>query len=145
MSYQRRPPRTDPSSRTSTLDGRPAPSPYEQSCRGGDRRASRSTEHRGRAMTSRPAKTSRGSALTTAQSATTSVAGRAKMQVPDIVTFVTHPSFLDLRISVAQETLLRGIYGEPLADEEQRDIWRLCTEREYPAHAFSEVTVISGA
>jgi hypothetical protein len=96
-------------------------------------------------MTSRPAKTSRGSALTAAQSATTSAAGRAKMLVPDIVTFVTDPRFLDLRISVAQETLLRGIYGEPLVNEEQRDIWRLCTEREYPAHPFSEVTVISGA
>ena len=66
-------------------------------------------------MTSRPAKTSRGSALTAAQSATTSAPARAKMQVPDIVTFVTDPRFLDLRISVAQETLLRGIYGEPLA------------------------------
>src|SRR5262245_918962 len=96
-------------------------------------------------MSRGPGRTSRGSALPAAQSATKLAAGRAKMLVPDIVTFVTDPRFLDLRISVAQETLLRGIYGEPLVDEEQQDIWRLCTAREYPAHPFSEVTVISGA
>jgi hypothetical protein len=64
---------------------------------------------------------------------------------PDIITFVTDPRFLGLSISPAQETLLRGIYGLPLVTEEQRDIWHLCTERAYPAHPFSEVTVISGA
>jgi hypothetical protein len=67
------------------------------------------------------------------------------MTGPDIVTFVTHPRFLGLSISVAQETLLRSVYGEPLVNEEQNELWQLCTEREYPGHPFGEVTVISGA
>jgi hypothetical protein len=57
---------------------------------------------------------------------------------PDIIEFVTDPQLLGLSISPAQETLLRGIYGLPLVDQEQHDIWRLCTEREYPRHARSE-------
>lgn len=64
---------------------------------------------------------------------------------PNIVEFVTDPQLLGLSISPAQETLLRGIYGLPLANQEQRDIWHLCTERDYPGHPFGEVTVVSGA
>jgi hypothetical protein len=70
---------------------------------------------------------------------------RPKTSAPNIVEFVTDPQLLGLSISPAQETLLRGIYGLPLVSQEQRDIWQLCTEREYPGHPFSEVTVISGA
>ena len=64
---------------------------------------------------------------------------------PDIITFVKDDRFLGLSISPAQETLLRGIYGLPLVTDEQREIWTLCTERDYPAEPFGEAMVISGA
>ena len=63
----------------------------------------------------------------------------------DIISFVKDPQLLNLRISPAQETLLRSIYGLPLTAE-QLDIFKLCTGRTtYPAHPFAEVTVIAGA
>src|SRR5262249_54869593 len=96
-------------------------------------------------MSARRLEATRRATVTATPSAATSSAQKAKTRVPDIVTFVTDPRFLGLSISDAQETLLRGVYGEPLANQEQHEIWRLCTERDYPAHAFSEVTVISGA
>jgi len=47
---------------------------------------------------------------------------------------LSSPQFLGLSISPAQETPLRGIYGLPVASQEQHDMWRLCTERDYPEH-----------
>lgn len=67
------------------------------------------------------------------------------MKRPSIIEFVTDPQLLGLSVSPAQETLLKSIYGEPL-DEEQLAPWRECTGREtYPAHPFSEATVVAGA
>lgn len=65
----------------------------------------------------------------------------------DIVKFITHPELLGLAVSPAQETLLRGIYGLPLRNVEQEDLWALCTGgRPYRVgHSFAEVTVIGGA
>ena len=64
---------------------------------------------------------------------------------PDIVEFVTDPQLLGLKLSAAQETLLRAIYGLPLS-EDQLELWRACTGRErYRGEPFSEVTVIAGA
>ena len=66
--------------------------------------------------------------------------------VPDIIEFTTNPDLLGLSLSPAQETLLRAIYGLPLASDEQVELWRLCTGREeYPGTPFPEVTCISGA
>ncbi len=81
------------------------------------------------------------SAITTRTSRTRAKATSA----PDIITFVKDDRFLSLSISPAQETLLRGIYGLPLVTDEQREIWTLCTEREYPGQLFGEAMVISGA
>jgi hypothetical protein len=68
-----------------------------------------------------------------------------KPSVPDIIEFVTSPDFIGLNISLAQETLLRSIYGLPLSDE-QLQVWRHCTGRTvYPGRPFKEVTVIAGA
>ncbi len=64
---------------------------------------------------------------------------------PSITDFVTDKQLLGLSISPAQQTLLKAIYGLPLEGEE-RDLWRQCTGRDtYPAHPFSEVTVVAGA
>jgi len=64
---------------------------------------------------------------------------------PSIIEFVTDPQLLGLSISLAQKTLLKSIYGEPL-DRTELDVFRRCTGRAtYPAHVFPEVTVISGA
>jgi hypothetical protein len=65
----------------------------------------------------------------------------------DIVEFVTDDQLLGLSISPAQETLLRGIYGLPLRNDKQRDLWTLCTGgRPYrEGHRFAEVTVLAGA
>jgi hypothetical protein len=53
--------------------------------------------------------------------------------VPRIIDFVTDPQLLGLSLSPAQRALLKAIYGLPL-DEEELDLWRLCTGREgYPA------------
>jgi hypothetical protein len=68
------------------------------------------------------------------------------MRRPNIIEFITDPALLGLTLSVAQETLLRGIYGLPLPTEEHRDLWHRCTGRtSYPAMPFQEVTVIAGA
>lgn len=65
---------------------------------------------------------------------------------PSIIQFVTDPAFLGLEISPAQETLLRAIYGLPLADQEQDRIWGLCAERPYlVGHQYPEASVLSGA
>ena len=67
------------------------------------------------------------------------------MASPDIIEFTTDPQLLGLSLSLAQETLLRAIYGLDL-NEEQLDLWRECTDRhEYPGKPFGEVTVVSGA
>ncbi len=61
----------------------------------------------------------------------------------NIVTFTTET--LGLKVSPAQETLLRSIYGLPL-DAEQLAIWQTCTGREtYPERRFSEATILAGA
>jgi hypothetical protein len=63
----------------------------------------------------------------------------------DIISFVKDPQLLNRRISPAQETLLRAIYGLPLTAE-QLDIFKLCNGRAtYPAHPFAEVRVVAGA
>lgn len=66
---------------------------------------------------------------------------------PNIVEFTTDPQLLGLSISIAQETLLRGIYGLPLPTQDHRDVWHLCTGgRPYrDGHQYPEVTVIAGA
>jgi hypothetical protein len=70
----------------------------------------------------------------------------ARQDVPDIIEFVTDAQLLGLTISPAQETLLRGIYGLPLRNADQLDLWRRCTGREiYPGRPFSEATIIAGA
>lgn len=64
---------------------------------------------------------------------------------PSVIEFATDPQLLGLRLSPAQEVLLRSIYGLPLTAE-QLDLWRLCTGREvYTDVAFGEVTVLAGA
>src|SRR5688500_1229569 len=67
--------------------------------------------------------------------------------VPNIVEFVTDPHLLDLSVSLAQETLLRGIYGLPLPTQDHRDYWHACTGgRPYrEGHQFPEVTGACGA
>jgi len=66
---------------------------------------------------------------------------------PNIIEFVTDPQLLNLRVSVAQETLLRGIYCLPLPRQEHRDVWALCTGgRPYhEGRQYPEVTNVSGA
>ena len=67
---------------------------------------------------------------------------------PDIATFVTDPRYLGrsigARLSVAQRTLLKGCYGQPLTDEEL-EVWQEATRRDYPALEFLEVTVVAGS
>ncbi len=64
---------------------------------------------------------------------------------PSIADFVTDAQLLGLSVSPAQRTLLKSIYGLPLTEEELA-LWQTCTGREtYPAHPFSEVTVVAGA
>ncbi len=65
---------------------------------------------------------------------------------PNIIDFASGDSrLLGLSVSLAQETLLRSIYGLPL-NGEQLDLWRLSTGRDrYPGRPFAEVTVIAGA
>ncbi len=41
------------------------------------------------------------------------------------------------RLSVAQRTLLKGCYGQPLTDEEL-EVWQEATRRDYPAIEFLE-------
>jgi hypothetical protein len=69
------------------------------------------------------------------------------MPIPTIVEFATDPQLLRLSLSLAQETLLRGIYGLPLPTQEHREIWHACsggrTYRE--GHQYAEATVIAGA
>jgi hypothetical protein len=63
----------------------------------------------------------------------------------NIVEFVRDRQLLNLDISPTQEACLRSIYGLPLSAE-HLELFRLCTGRgTYPAHAFSEATVIAGA
>lgn len=65
---------------------------------------------------------------------------------PSIVEFLTDPQLLGLTLSLAQEVLLRAIYGLPIALPEHLELWRLCTGRQvYPERPFGEVTVIAGA
>src|SRR5689334_6417510 len=67
----------------------------------------------------------------------------------NLVEFVTDPQLLNLSISPAQETLLRAIDGLPLINEEQWQLWELCTGRQradyLEGHRYPEVTVICGA
>jgi hypothetical protein len=66
---------------------------------------------------------------------------------PNIVEFVTDPQLLNLTVSVAQETLLRAMYGLPLTTQDQRDAWQVCSggRRYREGHRPAEVSVISGA
>lgn len=67
------------------------------------------------------------------------------MKAPDIIEFVTDPQLLGLRLSPAQDTLLKTIYGLPLVSD-QEELFRHCTGRtRYPGQPFGEVTVIAGA
>jgi hypothetical protein len=67
----------------------------------------------------------------------------------NLVEFVTDPQLLNLSISPAQETLLRAIDGLPLVNDEQWELWELCTGRKredyLEGHRYPEVTVICGA
>ena len=69
------------------------------------------------------------------------------MTIPTILEFATDPQLLNLSLSIAQETLLRGIYGLSLPTGEHHDIWHACTGgRTYrDGHHYPEVTVIAGA
>ena len=68
------------------------------------------------------------------------------MTAPSILEVVTDPGGLGLSLSPAQRTLLKTIYGLPLADEEERELFRRCTAREtYPGLPFGEATVVAGA
>jgi hypothetical protein len=63
--------------------------------------------------------------------------------IPTIVEFTTE--WLKLGLSLAQETLLRALYGLSLT-EEMLDLWRRCTGRTtYPSRPFYEATVVAGA
>lgn len=67
-------------------------------------------------------------------------------ETPTIIEFLTHKGFLNLRISLAQETLLRAIYGMLLLGDEMLDMFRRCTGRtEYVPTNYREVTVVAGA
>lgn len=70
-----------------------------------------------------------------------------RRSVPNIIEFTTDGQLLGLSLSLAQETLLRGIYGLPLPTEDHRATWALCTGgRPYrEGHQVPEVTLISGA
>jgi hypothetical protein len=65
---------------------------------------------------------------------------------PDIVEFVTDGQLLGLTLSLAQETLLRAIYGRPLSAE-QAACFTACTGRAQApgGGGFGEVTVVAGA
>lgn len=64
----------------------------------------------------------------------------------DIIEFVTDPQLLGLSLSLAQETLLRSIYGLPLPSKDHAEIFTQCTGRaSYPSQSFGEVTVVAGA
>ena len=68
-----------------------------------------------------------------------------RTSIPNIIEFVTDPQLLDLSLSSAQETVLRASYALPLTAA-QHELWQLCTGRDrYPAHPFSEVTILAGA
>jgi hypothetical protein len=69
------------------------------------------------------------------------------MSIPTIVEFVTDSQLLALSIGPAQETILRGRYGLPLVDDEQRALWATVTGgRTYrDGHRFTEMTVLAGA
>jgi hypothetical protein len=70
---------------------------------------------------------------------------KAKPDKPSIVEFVTDKELLGLRLSPAQETLLRSIYGMPLTPA-QLDLFTLCTGRQnYPGVNFQEATILAGA
>jgi hypothetical protein len=74
------------------------------------------------------------------------VEGAEGLPTEDVITFATDPIWLGLQISQAQETLLRTIYGLPLVNQEQVDLFHQCTGlQKYPGHPFAEVTVICGA
>lgn len=68
-------------------------------------------------------------------------------RTPTIIEFCTDPQLLDLKLSPAQEALLRAIYGLPFRDAEQEALYRRCTGREEPppSEGFREVTVVAGA
>jgi len=70
--------------------------------------------------------------------------GTETSSVPTIEVFVTDARYLGLTPSPYQLTLLKGMYGRPL-DEQELRIWAECTRREYPEKPFSELTVVSGA
>jgi hypothetical protein len=65
---------------------------------------------------------------------------------PSVVDFATDSQLLGLSLSLAQETLLRAIYGLPLPSEEHLVLWQQCTGRQtYQGLPFAEATVIAGA
>lgn len=64
----------------------------------------------------------------------------------DIIAALKDPRLInDPEISPAQETLLRSIYGLPLASEEQLEIFRRATGRDaYVPRVFRDASVLSG-
>ena len=69
------------------------------------------------------------------------------MTIPTIVELATDPQLLNLSLSLAQETLLRGISGLTLPTSEHHDIWHACTggRTHRDGHHYPKVTVIAGA
>lgn len=67
------------------------------------------------------------------------------MDRPTITEFVEGKDWLNLSVSVAQRTLNKSIYGDPLTDEEHA-IFTQCTGRQhYPGVAFEKAVVVAGA
>jgi len=62
----------------------------------------------------------------------------------NIIDFATDPALLNLSLSSAQRTLLKGFYGEVL-DEEETAIFRECVGRDYESRKYYELTCIAGA
>jgi len=62
----------------------------------------------------------------------------------DIISFTTDLQLLNLSLSLAQRTLLKAYYGEPLTVEEAA-MFEECVERPYEPSARSEMCCIAGA
>jgi len=88
--------------------------------------------------------------ITRKAKAPTSTIVRRQPQIiapPDIVTFIKDKKWLDLPLSLYQETLLRTAYGLPLLSPEQHRIYHECTGRSgaYTPRNYNQVTVVAGA
>jgi hypothetical protein len=72
-------------------------------------------------------------------------ASRSRLDAIDIIAAVRDPRLIgDSDVSLAQEVLLRAIYGLPLVNAEQLAIFQRATGRKYPGRQFREVMAICG-